>query len=185
MAYFGLSNPWIAELNTETGKYSNAIKCGSAMSTSVTPNYIEGTLSADNVQKENVKEFKDATVALGVDRIPAAAGTMLFGHTEDTDGSEVSKSDDQGKYVGYAFITKEVEDGVIKHRACLLTKVKFSEQEESYETKGDSIVIKGGNLSGTAVPDANKDWRKKSPKYDTEEEADAWIQKTLIPQGKE
>lgn len=185
MAYFGLSHPWIGELNTETGKYSNAIKCGSAVSTSVTPNYNEGTLSADNVQKENIKEFKNATVALEVDRIPAEAATMMFGHTADVDGSEISKADDQGKYVGYAFVVQEVEDGVIKYRACLLTKVKFSESEESHETKGDSIAIKGGSISGTAFANSEKEWRKKSPKYETEEQADDWIKKILIPKGEE
>lgn len=179
MANFGLSKPWIAELNAENDTYSNGFKCGSAMSTSVTPNFNEASLYADNQQKEYVKEFKNATVAVGVDRIPIKAAPILFGHTVAEDDEETSKSEDSSHYVGYGFITAEQVDGVKKYRACVLLKVKFAEGEESFTTKGDNIVFSTPTLSGIAIANNSGEWRKKSPYYATEDEADEWIQKIL------
>lgn len=179
MAYFGLSKPWIAKYNPETDTYSGAFKCGKAISTSVTPNYNEAQLYADNQQTENVTEFKNANVTLGVDRMPIQAGSVVFGHTVSQEGGEVSKTEDSSGYVGYGFITSEMVNGVKRHRACLLRKVKFKEGEESYETKGDSIVFKTPTLSGVAMGTSATDWREKSPHFDTEAEADLWLQTEL------
>lgn len=183
MANFGLSIPWIAELNTETGKYSNAFKPGKATNTSVTPEYAEGSLYADNQEAEYLKEFKRAVVTVGTDTLPAIAKTVVFGHCVNDEGEEISNSNDGGKYVGYGFISREVINGVSKYMACILLKVKFNEGEESYETKGDSIVFKTPSISGNAsvigvAYDGVKkdDWRIKSPAFATEEEADQWIQ---------
>lgn len=176
MANFGLSKPWIAKYNPETDKYSGGFKCGKAISTSVTPNYNEAALWSDNQQTENVTEFKNATVNLGVDRMPLQASSVIFGHAVGEDGGEVSKTEDFSGYVGYGFITAELLDGVKKYRACILRKVQFKEGEESFETKGDSIVFKTPTLSGVAMGTSATDWRKKSPYFDTETEADLWIQ---------
>lgn len=179
MANFGLSKPWIAKYNPETNTYSNGFKCGKAINTAVTPNFNEAGLYSDNQQTENVTEFKNANVTLGVDRMPVVAATVLFGHTVNDSGEEVSKTGDSAGYVGYGFITAEMMDGTKKFRACLLHKVQFKEGEDSYETKGDSIVFKTPTLSGIAMGTTNEDWRTKSPYFDTEAEADAWIQAKL------
>lgn len=179
MANFGLSKPWIAKYNPETNKYSNAFKCGKAVNTSVTPNYNETPFYADNEQSENVVEFKNANVALGVDRMPVQASGVMFGHDISETGEEVSRSGDSAGYVGYGFITAEMVDSVKKFRACLLTKVQFKEGEEAFETKGDSIVFKNPSLSGTAMTNSEGEWRIKSPYYASEEEADQWIQTKL------
>lgn len=179
MANFGLSKPWIASLNVESDTYSGAFKCGKAINTSVTPNFNEGPLFADNQQTENITEFKNAAVVLGVDSLPATAPKVMFGHDVAEDGTETSNSEDAAAYVGYGFITTEVKSGVKKYRACLLHKVKFTEGEESYTTKGDSITFSTPNLSGVALANNKGDWRTKSPFFDSEAEADAWIQEKL------
>lgn len=179
MANFGLSFPTIAKLNVETGKYSGAFKCGSAINTSVTPNYNEAALFADNRQKETVSEFKNATVELGVDTVPIKAAELLFGHKITEDGTETSNADDSGAYVGYGFITSEMLSGVKKYRACLLRKVKFKETAESYQTKGDSIQFGTPALSGTATADNQGDWRIKSPYLESEDACDKWILQQL------
>lgn len=181
MANFGLSHPIMAKLNVATGTYSAAFKCGKAINTSVTPNYNEAALFADNVQDEDVRELKNATVELGVNALPIKAGEILFGHKimEDEDEDEVSNIDDSGSYVGYGFITSEMVSGVKKFRGCFLPKVKFSEGAESYQTKGDSIVFSTPTISGTATGNNEKDWRRKSKYFDTEEECDAWILKKM------
>lgn len=176
MANFGLSRPWIAKYNPETNRYNNAFKCGKAVNTSVTPNYNEASMFADNQQTENISEFKNANVSLGVDRLPVQAAGIMFGHTVKESGEEISKTEDSSGYVGYGFITAEMNSGIKKYRACVLLKVQFKEGEESYETKGDSIVFKAPALSGIAMAIDTGEWRKKSPYFDTEEEADQWIQ---------
>ncbi|MCM1192898.1 MAG: major tail protein [Butyrivibrio sp.] len=175
MANFGLSRPIIAKYNVETGTYSGAIKCGSAMNTSVTPNYNSAPLYADNMLKEQVEEFSNAKVELGVDRVPIKAAKLLFGHKITDEGEETQNTEDSGSYVGYGFITAEVKNGEKIYRACFLTKVKFSEGAESYQTKGDSIQFSTPTLSGTATGNKNKEWRYKSPYFNTEEECDKWI----------
>lgn len=179
MANFGLSYPWFAKLNTETGKYSNAFKCGKAVSTSVTPAYNEASLYGDDQEIENVKEFKNASVSVGTDRLPIQASKILFGHSVTEDGEENNNIEDSANYAGYGFVTSEKLDGNTKFRACILLKVLFSEGEESFETKGDSIAFKTPTISGTATAVENGDWRKKSPYFDTKSEADQWIQEQL------
>lgn len=178
MPNFGLSHPWIGEYLSK-GRYRNPFLSGEAINTSVNPAYNEAPLYGDNREVENVKEFKNATVALGVTRLPLTAAKIMFGHEVQGDGTETSNTEDATGYVGYGFITAEMENGKKKYRACFLPKVKFAEGEESYETKGDSIVFKTPTLNGTAIGDTDGTWRLKSPVYDTEDEADKWIQVQL------
>lgn len=174
MANFGISHPWVAEY-VGKGKYRDAFRCGEAVKTSVNPVYNEASLYGDNRKVESVKEFKEANVTLGVTRMPLVAGRMMFGHDVGTDGTETSNTEDSTGYVGYGFITAEMENGQKIYRACFLPKVKFAESEEAYETKGDSIVLKTPALNGTAMGDTDGVWRKKSPQFETEGEADEWI----------
>lgn len=179
MANFGISHPWVAKLDMTTGKYKDGFRCGKAVNTSVTPNFNEGSMFADNQEQEHVKEFKNATVSLGVDRLPVVASKTMFGHDVTEDGEEINNVEDPSNYVGYGFITAELVDSKKRYRACILLKVLFSEGEESFETKGDSIVFKSPTLSGIALAMENGDWRVKSPYFATEKEADLWIQKML------
>lgn len=179
MANFGLSKPWIAEYLPATKTYKDAFQCGKAVSTSITPNSNEASLYADNVQVEYVTEFTNATLSLGVDRLPVQAAELLFGHSTTEQGVETSAGNDAGKYVGYGFVTAEMVDGVKRYRGCVLHKCKFAEGEESFTTKGDSITFSTPTLSGTAMADEDNNWRTKSQYYDTESAADAWVQQFL------
>lgn len=175
MAYFGASRPWIAEFDSATNKYKNAFKCGELVNTSVNPQYNTASLFGDNRKVEEIRLFKAADVALGVTTMPSKASDVMFGHKVSEDGSEVSNTSDENKYVGYAFITQEQIGGKKKHRACLLYKVKFNEGQEDYETQGDNVVFKTPTINGSALSLENGDWREKSPYFDTEDEVDAWI----------
>lgn len=179
MANFGLSCPWVAKLDTSTGKYKNGFRCGKAVNTAVTPNFNEASMFADNQETEKVKEFKNATVTLGTDRLPIEASKVMFGHEVKENGEEINNVKDSSNYVGYGFITAERMDGKTKYRACILLKVLFTESEESYETKGDSLVFKNPTLSGNAMAMEDGEWRRKSPYFDTEQDTNLWIQKQL------
>ncbi len=181
MANFGLSLPIIAKLNPDTGKYSDMFKCGTAVNTSVVPNYATGTLWGDNRKVEDVREFKDATVNIEVTSMPVKAAEVLFGHKVAEDGTVTEKASDEGNYVGYGFVAREMDGGRKKYRGCILLKVKFQEGEESYTTKGDNITFGTPKLSGAAeqigVGDEPEEWRRKSPAFRKEKEAEDWIEK--------
>ncbi len=179
MANFGASRPWIAELDEKTNKYINAFKCGELVNTSVNPQYNTASLFGDNRKVEELRLLKQADVVLGVTTMPVKASNVMFGHKVKEDGSEVSNVLDEGKYVGYGFITQEMINKVKKHRACLLYRVKFNEGQEDYETQGENIVFKTPTINGSALTLDNGDWKEKSPYFETEDQADEWIKEKL------
>lgn len=179
MANFGLSRPTIAKLNVETGTYSDAFKCGHAINTSITPNYNSAALHGDNMQLEQVEEFSNAKVDLGIDTLPIKAAEMLFGHKFTEEGTEIDSTEDFGSYVGYGFITVERHNSKNKYRACLLTKVLFTEGAESYQTKGNNIQFGTPTLAGVATGNDDGTWRIKSPYLKSEKECDEWILKMM------
>jgi phi13 family phage major tail protein len=178
MAFYGLSNPYMAQLDATAETYSNGFKCGKAISTAVTPNYSSQSLYADDSEAERVDEFVNAAVTVGTDRLPSQAAPILFGHTQ-TGGEEVSKSSDAGRYVGYGFWVSKMEDGVKTYKGVVLHKVKFTEGEESYQTKGDQITFQTPNLSGNATTLNDGTWRTKSPDFVQLINADVWVRNML------
>ena len=175
MAKYGLSKPTIAKLNVATGTYSDGFRCGEAMKTSVVPAYSEGALRGDNKQVESVKKFKNAAVSVETTRLPLAAESVVFGkEVDEVTGEVISKSGDQGNYVGYGFISQEKINGVDRYIGCVLLKVLFSEGQDDYETEGESIVFKTPNLSGVATAITNNRWKRVKP-FVTEQEAQDWI----------
>lgn len=179
MAYYGLSKPWVGKysVNAETNEesYATPIQAGEAVSTEVTPNYQESKLFGDNKTVEVVKEFVDASLTMGITRIPVQMAEMMFGHSVTEEGEETSNANDAAPYVGYGFIVREMIGGVSSYRACFLPKVQMVEGTESYQTKGDSITFSTPSLSGSAMANVDGDWRIKSQPFATETEANAWI----------
>lgn len=179
MAYYGLSNPFIAKFDAETGTYSDGFKCGAAVSTDVKPQYNEAKLYGDDVLQESAKEFKYADVTLGVTHMPIAAADTMFGHKVDTEKNKVTyNANDVANYVGYGFFAKEMIAGKTTYIAAILPKVKFAEGDDSYTTKGDSIEFKTPTLSGTAMANKDGDWKIKET-FEKESEAIAFIKEFL------
>lgn len=186
MAYIGLAHPVIARLASQstsagstTPTYSDGFICGKAISVSVTPNYNESKLYADNILDEYVKEFKDGTITLGVDRLPIEAQTVMFGHTVDSSKSEITyKSGDGGSYVGVGFYVDEVKDGVKSYVASVIYKCLFAEGAKDYTTKGDSIEFKTPSLEGAVASLDDGKW-KVDKVFETEAAAQTWIETVL------
>lgn len=177
MACYGLSNPWIAKLDTEKETYSNGFKCGAAVETNVNPQYNEANLYGDNQLQETAKEFKYADVTLGVTHLPIQTADVMFGHTVK-DNNITYKTSDVANYVGYGFYASERVAGKTKYIAAVLPKVLFAEAEDSYTTKGDNIEFKTPSLTGRAMAVSNGTWREKET-FETEEEAVTWIKTKL------
>ena len=72
------------------------------------------------------------------------------------------------------FDADEKVNGKKKYVAIWLHKVKFTEGQESYKTKGDNIEYQTPNISGQAITDASGEWRTRKI-CDTEQDARDWI----------
>jgi len=180
MAYFGLSKPIIAPWTADNTYAAGQIfQCGKLTATNVTPNSKEGSLYADNVLAEYVKEFTDADITATIDSLPVVAATILFGHTATGTGSNPTvthKAGDSSPFVGYGFVVDKIESNVKKYQACVLCKVKFTEGAQDYTTKGDSISFGTPTLSGKAVAqESDGVWKIVSPNFTTAAEAYNWI----------
>ena len=160
MAQYGLSNPFIAKLGVE-GTYTLGFQCGKAVKTGIVPKYATAKLYADNIVAEQVDEFVEAAVTLGVSTLPVVAQTVLFGHeVAETTEAITYNASDSSNYVGYGFVVKEMIDGATSFTATVLYKVKFTEAGAEYETKGDTIVFKTPSLSGVAVAPESGKWQQ-------------------------
>lgn len=177
MAYVGLAKPTVAKADDGTGtmKYTEGFTCGKAIEVTINPQYAEGSLFADNVKSEYDKEFKWADITLNTDTLPIAAHTVMFGHTVTEDEATIEdKSDDEANYVGFGIYAHEKVSGKKKYVAIWIHKVKFTEGQESYKTKGDNIEYQTPGISGQAVAISNKKWRTRKV-FDTEQDARDWI----------
>lgn len=174
MAYFGLSHPYFARYVAD-GIYKNGFKCGELVSTSVSPSYQEASLSGDNIQVEYVSEFSNAAVNVGVTRLPLIAKKVIFNHEiNEEEQSDTLNANDAPNYVGYGFISSEMENGVRKYGACVLMKVLFTEGETSYTTKGDSISFSTPTMTGKAIALTDGTWMKRKM-CSTLDEAEKYI----------
>ena len=189
MAYIGLAKPTVAKLDESSGsmKYSEGFNCGKAMEMSITPQYAEGSLYANNVKAEYDKEFSYAEISLMTSTLPIQAHEVMFGHTvENTEGQVIKDNvSDESNYVGLGVYIPEKVDGVKKFVAMWINKAKFAEGEESYKTKGDSIEYQTPSIAGQAVAAINGEWRERKI-FATEKEAQDWIDtkagiKTVVP----
>lgn len=179
MAYYGLRKPFVASYNKQTNTYSNGFVFGKAVQVDVTPNYVEGSLYADDEQAEYEKAFQNANVTLGTSTFPVAAASTVYGHTVDAEtGKVVYKTTDEPNNVGLGWITVEVVNGVRSYIGFILTCVKFSEGQETFTTKGDSITFATPSQSGLAIGDANGEWKVRQA-FDTEADAVAFVKEYL------
>ncbi len=179
MAFFGMSNPWIAKFDAIKKTYSGGFKNGTAVGTDVTPQYNEANLYGDNILQEALKEFKYADVTLTTTHMPVVAANVMFGHTVDSETNEITyKASDSANYVGYGFYASEKINGETRYIAAILPKVIFAEAAENYATKGDSIEFKTPSVSGKAMALEDGTWKVKKP-FDSEQEAVNFIKQYL------
>lgn len=179
MAYYGLSNPYIAKLDVSTNKYTDGFKCGAAVGTEIKPQYNEAKLYGDDTLQESAKEFKYADVTLNTTYMPIEAADVMFGHKVDTETNKITyNANDEANYVGYGFFAKEMVQGKTSFIAAIIPKIKFAEGDDSYTTKGDSIEFKTPSLSGTGMANSEGVWKVKET-FTTETEAISFIKEYL------
>ena len=152
MAYIGLRKPIIG-LRKSKGSYETPYAFGKAIGITVTPNYAEGSLYADDIQSEYDKEFVSAETTLNTDTIPSEARESVFGHKMNVGWISVEKNDGKKSYTGN-----------------FLPKVKYAEPSEEYTTKGENIEYKTPSITGRALAEDDGKW-KYVKSFPTEKEA--------------
>lgn len=158
MAFIGLRKPIVAP-RTGLGIYETPFAFGKAIGITVNPSYAEGSLNADDVQIEYDKEFVSAEVSLNTNTIPKESRSSVFGHRVEEDGEILFNADDENGYVGMGWVSVEKEDGKKMFTGNFLHKVKFSEPNEDYATKGENIEYKTPSITGRAVAEDTGDWK--------------------------
>lgn len=174
MAYYGLRYPYVGKYDPDNDSYTAPVLSARAIAFSVTPNYAEGSLAADDdANSEYDKEFTDADVTLGTDTIPDTWREDMFGNTV-TSGEIASNKDDNANYVGVGVVAPEKIRGAKSYVAVFLPMVKFTEPGDDFETKGSSITYKTPSISGKAKADADGNWRYRES-FPSEAAAKAYI----------
>lgn len=127
------------------------------MSASDTPTIIQADQSADNQVVDSVCAKNGGSLDLNVTNLSAADRVALYGERADSE-TNVTNKDDVVPYVAVALMTKRSDGKVNLYK---YPKVKFSEQQESFETvKKDGVTFATTALKGSYEPTvANGDAR--------------------------
>jgi phi13 family phage major tail protein len=179
MAYYGLRYPYVGKYDAANDTYTAPTLSARAIAFTVTPNYAEGSLAADDdANSEYDKEFTDADVTLGTDTIPDAWRADMFGNEVDSESGEIaSNKDDNANYVGVGVIAPEKIRGVKSWVAVFLPLVKFTEPGDDFETKGSSITYKTPSIAGKAKCDESGNWRYRERFTDVQDAKDYILSK--------
>lgn len=174
-ASFAKENP---EPAGKLPSYDTPVSLGSLNKVSDSPSFNEGKGYGDNALKVHVVKFKECGVAVDVTELPRAQMSAVTGAEieEGTHKNMRFRSSDKAPYGGLGFYVNKLLDG--NRDVCqgvFYPKVKAVLQGTEYSTNGENITLSYGKLQFTAAACACGDWRIYSDYFDTEEEAQAWV----------
>lgn len=179
-APFAAMDPETASAPPKLGTPSNL---GALNKVTETINFNRVSGYGDNAKKAEIVEFKDGSLAvetLYLSNENAAALTGAELGTTDGDKDLKFGSNDVAPYGSVAFYTNCMkDDGTKYYQGVFFPKVKANMEGESYETKGDSIVLSNAKLTFTVFEPLYGKYRHKSPEFDTEAKAAAWVNEKI------
>ena len=163
MATIGLDRLYYAKITEgENGEetYATPTPLAKAISAALSVELAEAILYADDGAAEIVKEFKNGTLALGIDDIGSTVASDLTGATIDDNHVLISTSEDGGTPVAVGFRAKKANG---KYKYYWLYKVKFGIPATNLATKGDSITFSTPTIEGTIMRRNKLDAKGKHP----------------------
>ena len=163
MATIGLERLYYAKITEgENGEetYATPTPLAKAISAELSVELAEAILYADDGAAEIVKEFKNGTLALGIDDIGSTVASDLTGATIDDNHVLISTSEDGGAPVAVGFRAKKANG---KYKYYWLYKVKFGIPATNLATKGDSITFSTPTIEGTIMRRNKLDAKGKHP----------------------
>ena len=163
MATIGLDRLYYAKITEgENGEetYATPTPLAKAISAELSVELAEAILYADDGAAEIMKEFKNGTLALGIDDIGSTVASDLTGATIDDNHVLISTSEDGGAPVAVGFRAKKANG---KYKYYWLYKVKFGIPATNLATKGDSITFSTPTIEGTIMRRNKLDAKGKHP----------------------
>ena len=163
MATIGLDRLYYAKITEgENGEetYATPTPLAKAISAELSVELAEAILYADDGAAEIVKEFKNGTLALGIDDIGSTVASDLTGATIDDNHVLISTSEDGGTPVAVGYRAKKANG---KYKYYWLYKVKFGIPATNLATKGDSITFSTPTIEGTIMRRNKLDAKGKHP----------------------
>lgn len=179
MAIIGVRGLKTALYDEATGKYSGKKDIADTIDVDIKINSNDAKLYADDQLAESDTTFKDGDIAVQVADIDDETKAEWLGH-KYTEGETVYNKDDAAPYMGAGFYAARKVHGVVKYRAVVFLKTKFSEPSEKYSTRGDSTSFQTPTINGKISTIKNGDW-KKDKTFATEDEAIKYIDDILSP----
>ena len=199
MPQFGLKGIKAAKYVNTAGTitYTNPTEVGDAMTANLELRFAEGRLYAEDMLAEYMRKAVGGTISIGVKYIKQTAQQLLFGvQTKNrsvtytptgttvtataTATSVVTGGSDLGQYVGLAFYSPDMVDGVKKFTCVFVKKCLFGPPSMSLQTMGENIAFNTPTTSGEFLADdsAAQDLFEVAI-VDDENAAKAWITAVL------
>jgi phi13 family phage major tail protein len=185
MAKIGLNSFYYSHLtgeNAQTGApiYDGDKSLGKAVNCDVSINSNSAELYADDVLAESDTTFSNGTVALGVDDDREATFADLLGHQTSEAGEVKRNANDVAPYVGVGRIIVKLVENVRVYKTEILYKVKFSEPNQSEQTKGESVTFSTPSIEGRVSTLSNGDWSD-AKTFTSKADAVAYIKSVFAP----
>lgn len=169
MAQVGLKKLYYAKLTKDdsTGvTYETPKRIIGLNSIDISPTVNKATLYGDDAALATAASLGEVEITIDVADLPLTDAAALLGHTI-TDGVMVSKGDDSAPYVAIMF-ESEKHNGDIRY--VKLLKGKFSESNETINTRGDSVDFQLNQITATFVTrEYDGAWKK------TQDSSDATV----------
>ena len=190
MASIGLRRFRYGLMNEDEETYGQVGTLAGAIECKVSLNIANAKLHADDVTKENIDEFIDGTITMGIDDDDDEKFSVLLGEQsenyttgEGTSAKTVkvykSNTNDIAKYFGFGQVVPKIISGSRKYKVEWFPKVQFKPFVVDKKTKGDSLEFTTPSVEGTIFADNNGDWRKRAT-FDTEEEANTFLDSLFV-----
>lgn len=150
-ATIGLKNLYYALLLTDpvggTPTYSAPVRLAGVSKATISPNATTSTLFGDNKPMEVAATLGKIEVELTLAEIPLVDQAAILGHTL-LSGVMIRKSADQSPWIAIGFESLKANGS---RRFVWLAKGKFSEPDQSLETKADTINFQSPAIKGSFV----------------------------------
>ena len=191
MASIGLRRFRYGQMNEDGETYKAPATLGGAIECKVSLDVAEAELYADDVLKEKAVAFKKGTLTIGIDDDDDSIFSPLLGEKTATytpHGSEtsvieyLSGSEDVPAYFGFGHVVPKMINGLRKYKVEWFPKVQFKPYVTDKKTKGDSLEFTTPSVEGTVFENNGKVWRRRAT-FDTEDEANAYLDSLFVQQG--
>ena len=107
---------------------------------------------ADDHLVERDNGLMSATIALELARLPDQIKEDLLGYESGGSNTNVlTVVEDAAPYVGFGYITKEIDHGTVSYVGYWFYKVQFGLTDDNASTKGENTQFQSANLSGEAA----------------------------------